>query len=279
MLFVFVGEPYHPPAHVYYFPFVSSVDGKGGLAWAHRGRNDVTELGVSFFQDWLVGGESVQGLTHVPHLACRYWPYDSDETTAVTDYLADLRAIQPHDDTMSFSDDTMSSYSDTMLFLNEPDLEGQCTITPQEAVTIIQEALFICPDCKFTLPQVSHLDYLSGWPWIREFISEYQQQTAVLPPVTYGSFHLYDMAVTAALDSYEAMLLEAGYPAVLPLLITETGACSSQMATQMLDELESDNRVEQYFWYAPFDPDMCTNLFVGFDTTDLTLVGQAFKER
>lgn len=254
-----------PPTHHTYLPLVASRPSKTCVALPDDG-NDLSAFVFNCYQGWTVTFEPVRGLTAVPHIPCNYpyWPDDPD-----VDFLELLRIRLAEWESVQGR-----PYDGPLLFLNEPDRWDQCLLSVEEAVIFYQEVRAICPSCQLTLPQVSDWDYRADWVWLRGFLAAYRGSTGQLPDVSYGAIHTYvqDEPAALLLESYKQLLSEIGYPPTLPILVTEWGACSPEVAMDMYRTFEHDGRIVQHFYFAPWFGS-CTDLFAAPQGDVKTAVG------
>lgn len=235
---------------------------KHGLAWNKTGKNNVRPFRFSAYHNWEVENSdlNVQGLKRVQHFSCDFRPYGCIDD-CVIDMYGRLEKLG-------------YDYEGTILFLNEPNQPGQCTLSPSAAVRIFQNAKTICPLAKWTLPQVSHVDYLNSWQWTREFLN---QLFGVLPfanhYISYGSFHSYIDQIDHMVTCYRALLAEFGLNP--PILLTEYGHPDPDTAAKMYHDAMNNPHIKQAFWFTSWVEGGSTNLFdKAGEGAQLTAVGK-----
>lgn len=250
---LFLMQP-EPPTYSTYLPVVLGSHQKIGLAWHKTGRNDVSPFGFTRYHNWTIGWEAweeeqvlnVSGLQYIPHFWCEFRP----EGTDLKERLAELSG-------------------ELVLFINEPDgwnPVDQCLGTPQQVALLYQEALSLCTSCTFTMPVVTHDDYLNGWVWTLEYLEwlEFYQ----LPVPSYGTFNTY-------IPNIESMV--STYPLQVPLVIPEFGNCDKNIATEMWRQIDQNPRIEMAFYFSSVETG-CGDLFYSTESDQLTEMGEELYE-
>lgn len=252
-------------AHRVYLPIAMTPPDKFGIAWPYVGYQDISQFNARYYQGWTISFDEIDGMTALPHIPCPYgyWPGDPD-----VDFLQLLETR------LADYQRSNSAYDGILLVLNEPDLESQCLLSPQEAIEFYRAVAIICPSCQLTFPQVSHQDYWAGWQWLGEFLALYRAG-GYYPPIAYGAIHSYvwQEPPHMLLDSYGQLL--DGYGIVTQgWIVSEWGACTPESLADMYRAYEADSRVLIHLYFAPwFHEGNCTNLFTDFDGNGLTAVG------
>lgn len=254
------------PIYTVYLPVISRHPDKFGIAWPDVDRQDISMFRASVYQGWTINLYPVDGMMALPHIPCPYgyWWTDPD-----VDFLGLL--------TVRLTDYRQSSgrdYDGILLVLNEPDLESQCYLSPEDAIEFYEAVAAICPACQLTLPQVSHHDYWNDWQWLRSFLALYRANE-YYPPVTYGAVHSYVWGEhpSLLLDSYESVL--DGYGLRYDKwIVSEWGACTADSLDMMYRWYEQDDRVLYHLYFAPYVEGNCSNLFIDFDGTGYTAMGE-----
>lgn len=230
-LFVFVDSS--PTTHTIYFPIAYNQGHKAGIAWAYRGYaqpQDTAILNIEWYLNWAIQPATWTN-NHVNYFACTEWPYGSADPKL--NYWDALNSY------------TQPDYAGYLIFLNEPDLKGQCDTTPTEAVQILHVIRVLRPNAVIVGPNVSHMDYLQGWPWLRAFYNEAINQNVELPEI--GGIHSY-------LNEPPGKIINSFFN--LPYTpetawVTEFGNCNPDITEQMLQTYLIDPRITRYAYYAP----------------------------
>lgn len=202
---------------------------------------DAARLGIEWYYDYGLRWPPPaldNGAAYTPFFWCDQYPALAWPTH--TDYFAALAALP-------------DGYHGDLLILNEPDLRGgdvdgwQCDRTPRQAAYIYKAIKAECPHCRLIGPAVSHIDYLQGWPWLRDFYSEVSRMG--LPPPDVAAIHDYTGQHPALIvDSLFAMLAEfPGAPDTA--WVTEFATCEPDLAARAIDFYTADPRIERYAWF------------------------------
>lgn len=258
----------------YWFPVIVKPETVRGLAYCcgelRPGEADALRLQWSYDYTLRQPGRLLDnGAEYVPFLWCDIYPSLSYGEPTIN-YFAELRKLAP-------------GYAGWLLFANEPDLRGstadggQCERTPRQVAYMLKAVRQQCPGCKVVGPNVSHIDFWSGWPWLREFYSVLSTDPA-LAGVRWpeaAAFHDYTPGDPARLvDSLFAMLAE--YPGAAGVAwVTEFGSCDPAWVRQAVATYERDGRIARYAYFTGRDwPEKpCMTLA---DDGGLTAVGRAF---
>lgn len=252
-------------AHRVYLPIAMTPPDKFGIAWPYVGYQDISQFNARYYQGWTISFDEIDGMTALPHIPCPYgyWPGDPD-----VDFLQLLETR------LADYQRSNSAYDGILLVLNEPDLESQCQLSPEDAIEFYEAVAAICPACQLTMPQVSHQDYWSGWQWLHSFLALYRAN-GYYPPVTYGAVHSYVWGEhpSLLLDSYESALGDYGLH-YDKWIVSEWGACTADSLDMMYRWYEQDDRILYHLYFAPYVEGNCTNLFVDFDGTGYTPTGE-----
>lgn len=167
--------------------------------------------------------------------------------------------------------DIPRNYDGELIYLNEPDLEWQANITPQEAADLFAVLAADYQEMKFVAGNVSQRDISHGGPWLREFL-------ALLGPglrerIWRIGWHWYDYDpyrrdLNYAVETIYSVLAEFGLDQ-LPSWVTEMGCKRSHPGYLERFELWwrqalAEDRIEQVFAFANRDdgsPDRPINSF------------------
>lgn len=228
-----------------FLSFMAITPDKSGLAWENVNSNNMQPFGFSAYQAWIPIYENYQGMMAYPHLPCNYayWPSDPN-----ADYLAML--------------DT--EYEGVLLWLNEPDREDQCEMTPEDAVSFYWQTVALCPSCQLTYPQVSMGDYYNGFRWLKEFL-----QLCGGCTFEYGALHIYSVLPSVVIGRYTQVVGD------VPILVTEWAACDPALTSQMYHELQMNEHVLKHFYYSDYNTG-CSSLLDS--EGNLTVLGNLLME-
>lgn len=241
-----IAEP-TPTAVIYrkFFPLVQSSSESPtlqGLASAYGRLTDeqAIDLGIQWFYDYGLKYPfpKLGNASYIPFFWCDQYPALS--YPAVYNYFDALAKLP-------------DGYSGYLLFLNEPDLRGgdvdgwQCDRTPRQAAYIYKAVLRECPKCKIVGPAVSHIDYLQGWPWLKEFYREIQQMGLRKPDV--AAVHDYTGQNGLVIVDSLFKALEGYSDAPKKVWITEFSTCNPDLAKRNIELYKSDGRVVRYAWF------------------------------
>lgn len=245
---MFVAQPVRgdPAVQSYvYIPLVVMPEPVKGAAWAWEKSPEMESLlGIEWYYNYSPRPAPNIRAAFYPFLWCDHYPS--------LDYRSDTNLFD------LWQENVPPDYDGPALFINEgdgggSDTGGQCERTPHQAVYIYKYAREICPNCVWVGPVTSHLDYLRGWPWQREF---YDYLTIMnLPYPDIGAIHTYLVTEHPRLiiDSYFTML-SAYTGAPQTAWVTEFGANDPAMVSLMIDAWDNDPRITKYAYFAPKIP-------------------------
>lgn len=174
-------------------------------------------------------------------------------------------------------------YDGYLLFLNEPDLRGgdvdgwQCDRTPRQAAYIYKAVRQECPKCIIIGPAPSHIDYLQGWPWLREFYTIIGKM-GLKPPDIAAAHDYTEQSGDKLIESLFAVLGQFdGSPEIV--WVTEFATCDPVLAHETIEFYKKDERVERYAWFTGrgYPAATCINLLAS-ETNKLQPVGEVYKE-
>lgn len=256
------------PEYAVWLPVVALPEPVQGYARAYSSITpaQAKALRIGWFYTYVLTPSQLGNAQFVPMFWCDQYP--SLAHPPLIDYFE------------AFQQYYSSSYSGYMLFLNEPDLAGsdvdggQCDRSPRQAAYIYAALLDACPNCIFIGPAASHIDYLRGWPWLREWYREIDRLDLRYPDI--AAIHDYtSLHPSLVVDSLFSMLSEfPGSPR--RAWVTEYGTCDPARLAQAKDYFTADPRIERYAWFTamgyPNQP--CLNLLS--TTGDLTPVGEVY---
>ncbi|MEL0099664.1 MAG: glycosyl hydrolase [Opitutae bacterium] len=261
------------PSYTYFFPIIisDSRPTQQGLAKAYGAvtASDVDRLNIEWYYDYGLRYPSpvLGDAEYIPFFWCDQYPALKWPTQY--NYFDSLAKL-PDD------------YNGYLLFLNEPDLRGgdvdgwQCDRTPRQAAYIYKALLAECPNCIFIGPATSHIDYLQGWPWLREFYETIYKMG--LKPPQIAAAHDYTEQSGSELVNSLFRLLDLFPGAAKKVWITEFATCDPNLARKSIEFYQSDERVERYAWFTgkgyPASP--CINLINS--TGVLQPVGDVYQQ-
>ncbi len=173
-----------------------------------------------------------------------------------------------------------------VLGFNEPDLEGQSNMTPEECLALWPQLM--------TLKQRLGSPAPADWNWLEKFMPEAQRRGL---RVDFVCVHRYpDFTNPAAVDEVEAILQGAYRKYGLPVWLTECGAANvadwhqtqfgdptPEMARSFLKKLiamlESLPFVERYAWFADrVGKTYALGTIFELDATPLTRLGEIYRD-
>lgn len=277
-----------------YLPIASRPAPSKCFAWADGAQvpEQAAVAGAECYHNWTIGS----GSADLPELQV-FW----STVRFGTDMLARLRWLE----TADWSGMMQYAGQPMVLFLNEPDLRSQASLSPVEAAEVYLLAKEACPSCIFFGPGVSAWDAHCDWPeheW-QPFHEEirswgrwcYWQQfwyevarlnsVAAIEGRKYASIHHYDSigwhhpkrGVSPLQPVDELQELGA-----VKFLITEYGSCDPAFMADMVAAYEADKRVLAHFaWVPQMKPvvgwEWC-EVFFNYGTLELTAVGRAWRD-
>jgi hypothetical protein len=258
------------PEFVAWLPVVALPEPVRGLAYCCGAlrTGEAATLGISWHYDYTLrnpGRSLDNGSQYVPMLWCDIYPSLAYDAPTVN-YFSELRKLPV-------------GYNGYLLFANEPDLRGsvadggQCERTPRQVAYMLRSVRQICPGCKVVGPNISHLDHLRGWSWLREFYAEAQRIGVQLPEV--AAIHDYTGQHPALMvNSLFEMLADVdGAPKTA--WVTEFGRCDPAWVALAVATYEADPRVARYAYFTARDwpSQPCMTLV---DGDGLTAVGEVY---
>lgn len=222
-----------PPFERVYFPIMTYYSRLGerriGMAYAayssRRLPRDMSILHVEWFHKWTTCDSRTEGHAgYVYNFAC-YYAFDNADCI-------------PED------------YPGLIMFLNEPDLESQCTMEPTEGVAFYKRVREDYPEAQIVGPALSHLDcWENNCDWLREFYYILAQENYPFPD--YVDVHDYlNQSPELLLDRYRQLLI--GFGVVPKFRIGEFGRFNPDLAYQAIKYYDSEcSDCEAYAWFAP----------------------------
>lgn len=278
-----------------FLPMVASpFQAKKCFAWANAPEvpEQAVVAGAECYHNWTIGS----GSSDLPELQVFWSTYRFG-----TDMLARLRWLESTD----WGSAMLYARRPMVLFLNEPDLQSQASLSPEEAAEVYLLAREACPSCVFFGPGVSAWDAHCDWPeyerqpyhdeirgWGRWcYWQEFWHQVTQLNSVAaiegreYASVHHYDAVAWHQPRRNVAPLQPVDELAALgakQFLITEYGSCDPAFMAEMVAAYEADRRVMAHFVWTPqlrpvADWPTCEVLFE-YGTLELTAVGRAWRD-
>lgn len=230
----------------YYMPLVRENEKQNvtlpGLAKAYGQVTaaNVSDLKIKWYYDYALRYPFPKdlGIEYIPFFWCDQYP----SLKWPTDYnYFDQLAKLP------------DGYSGYLLFLNEPDLRGgdvdgwQCDRTPRQAAYIYKAVKEMCQRCVIVGPNVSHIDYLQNWKWLREFYE--QIELLGLEPPDIAAVHDYTEQPTQKMITSLFILFSQFDDTPETMWVTEFATCNTDLAKQNIEYFKSDDRVERYAWF------------------------------
>jgi hypothetical protein len=178
--------------------------GLAGNPWAGRvphGR----DLGIAWAHSWNTWTGERDGVQLVPML----WgwvggKYPNDRTN----YWEEFKRRVPF------------SYAGDVLFINEPEMQSQSRLTPEQAVTLFDMAAGLYEYARWSSPQVS-IGTEIAWPWIESWwrqLPEWNRER-----VSYWALHLYCNDVAQHKAIVEAWVGYLRQFKDIPIWMTEWG--------------------------------------------------------
>lgn len=167
--------------------------------------------------------------------------------------------------------DVPSEYDGELIYINEPDLEWQANMTPQEASDLFAVLAVHYLHTKFVVGNVSQRDISHGGPWLREFLTLLGPELRAR--IWRIGWHWYDYDpyrrdLNYALETIYGVLDDFGLDG-LPSWVTEMGCKRShpgylERFGLWWQQALAEDRIEQVFAFANRDdglPDRPINSF------------------
>jgi len=227
---------------------------------------------VGYYRAWQIG-ERLQGdqwgLTFVPSLWCDFYWHPRHSNGQFRPQLHVLELLG-------------RDYDGYLLFLNEPDLPGQCNISPFRAAQIYIHTRAVLPNAKLVGPGISHeqVPYRQNFAWLSAWWREVLRLTGQPPDMYAWDLHLYwhPGDPLAPYDAFEIWLNERGVKDV-KFFISEWGVCNPDRVAEWRRAFDNDPRILHHFFYDQSRDGTggCMTLF-DFDNGELLLspAGAAF---
>lgn len=236
------------PEFVAWLPIVTRPEPVRGLAYCCGSLRpgEAALLNIGWHYDYTLrrpGRSLDNGSQYVPMLWCDIYPALRYDAPAIN-YFDQLRRLP-------------ADYNGYLLFANEPDLRGsihdggQCERTPRQVAYMLRSVRQICPGCRVVGPNVSHIDYVRGWPWLSAFYDEVRR-LGVRPPEVAAIHDYTGQPPTAIVDSLFA-LLATFQDAPETAWVTEFGSCDAAWVAEAVATYERDERISRYAYFTGRD--------------------------
>ena len=216
-----------------FLPMVSVTPPKVGYAYSEMSEENTRLLHMQWYHNWNMS-IAHSNIERVEHFSCEvrpYWTFDDDARNQFTD----LRRI-------------VARFGDApfyLIFLNEPDLNEQCSRTPSHAAQMYKKVIEIAPNAIIIGPQVSDQDYLNDWAWLKEFYRYLDRMNLPYPQI--GAIHSYlEEPPNNIVESYFNLPFSTS-----KIWIAEFGATNPETLRNFLLYYQSDPRIERYSYFAP----------------------------
>lgn len=177
--------------------------------------------------------------------------------------------------------DLPEDFDGYLLFLNEPDLPGQCSASPKRAAQLYTHIKATLPNAQLVGPGISDRDWVAGFAWLEAWWTAVVQLTGEPPRMAAWDVHNYtDTAPPLApYDSLEKWLRVRGVEKP-KFFVSEWGACTVERIIEMRSAFDADPRIIRHYIYdqtgAEWDgPGRCIILF-DESTMEMTALGRAW---
>ena len=243
----------------------AAVKKKGLGAWSPlTSVEELSELGLGWYYNWRPAPKiaAVPGVEYVPMI----WS------------AADLTA-----ENLAMINESGATHA---LGFNEPDMEGQSNMTPEQCLDLWPQLM--------TLKQRLGSPAPAGWMWLDKFMPEANRRGY---RVDFVCIHRYpDISNPGAVDEVEGMLQGAYQKYGLPVWLTECGAANvgawhqpqmskptPEMARSFLKKLlamlEGLPFVERYAWFADrVSKEYRLGTFFNFEGKGITEMGEIYRD-
>lgn len=186
--------------------------------------------------------------------------------------------LKPLDGSLNLGKD----FDGVLLFLNEPDLPGQCTVSPERGAQLYVHVKNTLPNAKLVGPGISEVDWINNFKWLNAFFKEVTRLIGKNPEFYAWDIHNYQSAGNPIqpYNDLENFLLNKNLSPPIRFYISEWGACTPERIIEMRNAFDSDQRIIKHYIYdqtnAFWDgPGRCIILF-DEKTSQLTDLGRAW---
>jgi hypothetical protein len=211
---------------------------KRGVSANFLNASDFTALspGVSWWYNWApTPNQSIPGNANMEFIPMA-WNGTSGSLDSLSNYLADANAA--------------GNLPRQVLAINEPNLEGQATMTPAQAATVYKNVKAIA--APYGVPVSGPQMAVNGTMTMQSFLTQFFQQAAGNnTTVDSIGFHAYDNR-----GGFEYWLGEAQQQFAGPIWVTEfawwdapTVAAARDHMIKTVDLMERSSHVEAYAWF------------------------------
>lgn len=177
--------------------------------------------------------------------------------------------------------DLPAEFDGVVLFLNEPDLPGQCSASPKRAAQLYTHVRNQLPHAQLVGPGISDRDWVNEFAWLEAWWTAVVDLTGEPPQMAAWDIHNYSDKAhpLAPYDALEKWLAVRGV-ANPKFFVSEWGACTPERIIEMREAFDNDPRILRHYIYdqtlATWDGDGRCIILFDEETMELTLLGRAW---